>query len=343
MGTQVYDSSNPESILAAAGVEIEEKKDDNSEAGTGKSGTEADAKGSEGSEKAVAQAHQDDEEDENGLTPEEREGLTNRMQKAVGKKHRMMKEAEEFAAAQYSERKLAEQRAENLERQLQELKSKLAPAQEEKASEKPQRQSFKTEEEYLDAMIKHGVEEGIRQREAEAARIQAEKEAQQVIEAAKARVAKAAELVPDWSEVVGSVDTVVPPAVAAYMQESELFAELGYHFGKNPEVLESLAKLPQNKQLLTIAKIEATLQPFGAKSAPSADKASSEFNGQPKAEPSNDNAKPASKPREEAPVIKPLDGGGSGLQKDFRNMNIREAIQDFQKNNQVNLTRRKRH
>ena len=40
----------------------------------------------------------------------------------------------------------------------------------------------------------------------------------------------AREYVADFDEVVGSVNTQVPSHIAAYMQESEMLPELGYHF-----------------------------------------------------------------------------------------------------------------
>ncbi|WP_104656509.1 hypothetical protein [Ralstonia insidiosa] len=336
MSVTVLDSTDLPGILADAGVEASQPED-------------------QPEEKPVDQPednsgdHHDDPDDiegEDGLTPRQKREFTQNMQKTVGKKHRMMKEAEEFAAAQYSERKLAEARAAQLERELAELRAKSAPPQEAKAPEKPERQNFASESEYIDAMIQFGVDEALRKKQAEDAKAEAERRQAELLETAKSRISRAMKLVPDFAEVTNAADMEVPPVIAGYMQKSEMFAELGYHLAKNPDVLVSLSKLAPDEQLVKIGKIESTLQPFESKATRDGNKPSNESsNGQAKPAPSVDTGTPPSKPRgSAAPVITPLEGsGGAGVPKDSKDMNIREAIQEFSKRNQINLGARKRH
>lgn len=331
MAVTVLDSNNLDAILADAGVEVERP-------------TEQPSGDEKPVEKPVEAHDEDHDEDDNGLTDEERTTLTAKMQKAIGKKHRMLKEAEEFAAAQYSERKLAEQRAANLEEELAKLRTKSAPPQEAPtAPEKPQRQNFASEAEYIDAMIQFGVDQRLAEK-AESDRKAAEEAARdKVMESAKGRISRAMEIVPDWQDVVSSVDAVVPPAIAGYMQKSEMIAELGYHLAKNPEILVSLAKLPPDEQLVKIGRIESNLAPFEPKAAQNDAKSSSkDSDGSP---PRKDTDIDLSKPRgKAAPVITPLEGAGSaGHAKDSADMNIREAIEDYSKRRRVNLGMRKRH
>ena len=341
MTVTVLDSNNLPAILKDAGVEIEPAAADP------KSAPAAETKSNGSDTKTVTAAPDaDDVEGEDGLTPRQKRELTANIQKAIGKKHRMMKEAEEFAAAQYSERKLAEERAARLEQEL--ARAKGAPAKAADASaeqEKPKRENFGTESEFLDASIAWGVQEGLRKKAEADAKEAAERAQAQLLEAARARISKAMELVPDYQDVVGGVDIEVPPSVAGYMQKSELFAELGYHLAKNPELLVSLAKLPPDEQLVKIGKIEGTIKPFGQKTAQDDTKssqASSDGEGR-KAAPSAETGTAPSKPRNAAPVITPLEGTGSAGVKDSKDMNIREAISDWSKRNRVNLERRKRH
>lgn len=291
----------------------------------------------------------DDVEGEDGLTPRQKREMTATMQKTIGKKHRMQKEAEEYAAAQYNERKLAEQRATNLEQELAALRAKSAPAKADPAAaEPPQRDNFANEAAYVDAMIQWGVDKRLAEKAEEDRAARAERERNEVMAAAKGRIDRASELVPDFTEAVGAIDTAVPPAVAGYMQKSEMFAELAYHFAKNPEMLVSLAKLQPDEQLVKIGKIESTLSPFEARKEPPHDDKSSDAtpNGKTsKVDPSTptdiDLSKPRSKP---APVFTPLEGSGSaGHEKDSKDMNIRESIEDFAKRNRTNLNARKRH
>ena len=329
MSITVLDSSNLDAILEDAGVEVQKAPEPEAKPVVAEAKTEP--------------TPNEDQEDENGLTEAQRKELTEKMQKAIGKKHRMLKEAEEFAAAQYSERKLAEQRAADLERRLAEMQKGEQPAKaQDFAPEKPQRQNFATETEYLDAMINYGVEQRLAKERKDRAREDAERRQQEILEAAKGRLTRAAELVPDYMDVVGSVDIEVPNAVAGYMQKSEMLAELGYYLAKNPDVLLSLGKLAPDEQLVKIGKIESTLKPFGSKE-PTTPQASSVNNGQPQAAPSIETGIPQSKARNSAPVITPLNGSSASHEKDPKEFNVREEISEFAKRTGTNLGLRKRH
>lgn len=338
------DSNDTAGILADAGITLEQS------APTPEPKPEAGKTPEKGDPAPTGTADDpDDVEGEDGLTPRQKREMTATMQKAIGKKHRQKMEAEEYAAAQYNERRLAEQRAENLAQELAELKRQAAPQKTAPAAaEQPQRENFANENAYVDAMIQWGVDKRLAEKAEEDRAARAERERNEVMATAKGRIDRASELVPDFTEVVGAIDTEVPRAVAGYMQKSEMFAELAYHFAKNPEILVSLAKLQPDEQLVKIGKIESTLSPFEARKVPPHDDKSSDAtpNGKAaKAEPSThtdiDLSKPRSKP---APVFTPLDGTGSaGHEKNSKDMNIRESIEDFAKRNRTNLNARKRH
>lgn len=292
----------------------------------------------------------DDVEGEDGLTMRQKRELSAKMLKAIGKKHREKKEAEEFAAAQYSEKRAIEQRAQLLEQELAALKAKIPPEPTPEAG-KPQRDKFTTDEAYWEAMTDWRVDQKLAKKAQDDAAAAAERRQAEILETASARIATAIKLVPDYVEVTEAVDTPVPPVVAGYMQKSEMFAELGYHLAKNPDLLAKIAKLPPDEQLVTIGKIESTLKPFGSSKTDDDSKAndgakpSKSTNGQQKtAVPSEDETGIApSRARSAAPVIKPINGSGAAVEVDPRDMNIRETINDWSKRNQVNLGLRKRH
>lgn len=347
MATTVLDSTDTAGILADAGFTIE-GENEHTQASGSEGKTQADAQKLAGDGKAVEKNDKSDEggeEDENGLTEAERKELTEKMQKAIGKKHRMLKEAEEFAASQYSERRLAEQRAEALEREMADLRAKLQPQKVEAAPAKPKREDFASESEYIDATIEWGVQEGMRKQAEQSAKEAAERAQAQLIEAAKARIAKAMELVPNFEEVTSKIDHEVPPVVASYMQKSEMFAELGYHLAKNPDLILSLAKLPPDEQLVKIGKIESKLTPFGSeKTQDDTQSSKTNSNGRETTPaPSADTGTAPSKARSTAPVITPLNQTGSAHEKDPKDFNVREVISDYAKRNQVNFSLRKRH
>jgi hypothetical protein len=337
MTVTVLDSTDLPGILAEAGVTLDqpEKQPDESE-------TQAPV------ETAAAHEDPDDVEGDDGLTPRQKREMTATMQKTIGKKHRMQKEAEEFAAAQFNEKQLALQRAEKLERELAEIKARLEPKQDSRtAPAEPQRENFANEAAYVDAMIQFHVDKRLAEKAAEDQANAEKRRLEERLETAAARIRHAVELQPDFVEVVGAVDTVLPAAIATYLEESDMVAELSYHLAKNPELLDSISKLSPHAQLVKIGKIESTLTPFGQSQAQhdtSSSQAASDGKAF-KAAPSKDTDIDLSKPRSKAaPVITPLDASGSaGNSKDSKDMNIRESIEEFAKRNRVNLGARKRH
>jgi len=348
MAIVVLDSSDKDAVLADARGETPEPPKSNGKDKEAEGKAEAAASGDSvipGETKPTdKEEHPDDVEGEDGLTANQKKELSAKMLKAIGKKHREMKEAEEFAAAQYSERKLAEQRADQLQAALDAAKGKQVEAKAEETA-KPDRQNFGTETEYVEALTDWKVDQKLMEQAAKQAQEEAERAQAEMVAAAKARIAKAKELVPDFEKVMQSLaekeGDLHLPIVFGYMQESEMFAELGYYFGNHPAELVSLAKLKPALQLVQIGKIESTLQPFSkekpkdgatpSKAVPEAIKASETTGLTP------------SKARNTAPVIQPLSTVGATVEKDPVDMNIRETISDWQKRNNANLAMRKRH
>jgi hypothetical protein len=313
---------------------------------------------------AAASEDSEEVEGEDGLTSRERHDLLavgrkelpDSVKRVIGKRVAQRKAAEEFAAAQYSERKLAESRAAAAERELADLKAKAQPPEAAAKPEagKPQRDKFPAdaagEVAYWEAMTDWRVDEKLRAKEVERAAEETQRRQAEILETARGRIARAIELVPDYADVTGAVDAEVPPVVAGYMQKSEMFAELGYHLAKHPEVLTKLAKLPPDEQLVTIGKIESTLQPFVAKAAKVEDGATpsskESTNGtRREAAPSEDETGIVpGRARDTAPVIRPLNGSGASPSEVApQDMNIRETIRDYERRNHANLALRKRH
>lgn len=341
MAVTVIDNTNPEQLLAdATGEPFEQKTAETIAAG-------ADEKKIEGSEPKPTDADIEDADDiegDDGTTARQKRELSQRMLKAIGKKHRQVKEAEEFAADQIRIRREAEERAAELEQRLKRIEAQGKPAAEQPKDEgKPARENFAKEEEYLEAMIDWRADQKFAQKEVERLR----KEAQARV---NSEVERAAGLVPDFRAVAAAaapkIDDMVP-AVAKAIQDSPLFPELFYHLAKNPETIASLAKMSEVRQLVALGKIEATLQPFGSKAPQAAPKEpeQGDTNGKgAKPAPSSDTGFTPSKARSDAPVINPLkSGNGQQVEPDVRTADVRTHIQEFQRSKGVNLHARKRH
>ncbi len=298
----------------------------------------------------------DDVEGEDGLTPRQKREFSAAMIKSIGKKHRERLEAEEFAAAQYNERLLAERRAEAAEAELAKLRGQQQQPKEPEAK-KPERADFPTDEAYQDALVEFRVKEQLaKEKKAEAER-QAQARQDEIIRAAQERLKKAAEVVPDFQEVTEAADLRVPGHIASYMQESEMFAELGYHFAQHPEVMERLAKLSPARALVEVGKIESTLQPFAKGGAATADAkavngsktesaSQTAANGNGAGPNQTESTPPGAgpSPKSRAPVIKPLGSDSvSQVEKDPRQMTTREVIEDWKAKNRSNLGLRRRH
>jgi hypothetical protein len=332
MTTTVLDSNNLEAIVQdATGEGLGEAKD-------GKVETE------KADTKVVAETKPEtkdtlDVEGEDGLTAREKAELSAKMLKAVGKRVREKREAEEFAAEQYNLRLAAERRAKELEDQIKTV-PKPEPAEELKS---PDRADFATDEEYVKALVDHGVAEALKVKKAADDKAAEEARIASVMETAKTRIARAIELVPDFKDVTSTIDEVIPPHAAGYMQESEMFGELGYFLAKNPEVIKALQKMPPAKQLVEIGKIEGKLTPFAPVAKDNAQAASTKVNGkQPQAAP-RETGETLSTARRAAPVITPISNTGTSGEVNLETATVREHIAEFAKNRGVNLTRRQRH
>ncbi len=285
----------------------------------------------------------DDLEGEDGITPRQKREFTKAMLATIAKKHRAQREAEELATSEYNRGRMAEERAEGLAQELARLKAEAKPAvATPEAPTIPKRADFENDDAYQEALIDYRVEQKLAKQQAEAAE-RAEKERQeQVIAQARQRIATAIELVPDFVEVTESVTTPVPAVVAGYLQESELFAELGYHFAKHPEVLERLSSLTPARALVEVGKIESMLRPFAAVDTGAKVENGVEPSRKNGAEPSAETGSSPSKPR--SPVIRPLvEASAAQVEKPEEEMRSRELITSWQKKHGVQLLARKRH
>lgn len=299
----------------------------------------------------------DDVEDHDGLTPREKRELSEKMQRAVAKRHREKKEAEKFAADQYNNARLAEQRAEELEQELAKLRGQQQQSvQKPTETPKPERSNFETDEAYQDALVDWKVDQKLKKQQAEDAEKRQREEQAEIARLAHERLEKAAELVTDFIEVTEATELRIPGHIAAYMQRSPMFAELGYHFAKHPDIIERLAKLHPADALVEVGEIKSTLQPFASRSAAGAGEKTSKPPNTESASPTaangngagpspTESASSGAGPKQSrAPVIKPLNvNSASQVEKPLQEMTYDEARADWEKRRGVSLDRRKRH
>lgn len=181
----------------------------------------------------------------------------------IGKKHRQMKEAEEFAKGAYRKQLEAEQRAEQLQRQLEaKTKSRPEPAKTPAAEEQePKPEDFKTVGEYIDAAVKFGVKKArAEELAAEARKREEETQAARAAEFVK-RLNTAREKYSDFDialqSLVGTEMDRVHSDVVEAIRESEHGPDLLYHLAKNRDVLDRLRKLSPSRFIAELGKLEA--------------------------------------------------------------------------------------
>jgi hypothetical protein len=252
----------------------------------------------------------------------------------IGRRHRAQKEAEErgreaesFAENQYRERLAAERRAEELEARLKALESKAQP---EASDKEPKPEDFKTPEEYWNARIDWKAAKAVADDRALRAEEERQREETGLNEARIARNAAFAKDHADYEDVVeemGRLDLQVPRYISDYLMKSEDSAKVMYHWGKNPDVLKGILKLPPDLALSAIGKLEAKLE----KAEATAD------------EPIVEVKPDTSRSRAPAPIT-PVSANGAGtVHKDLKDMTTRETIEYWAARDKASSHKRQRH
>ena len=184
--------------------------------------------------------------------------LTQKIERLINKKHRAMKEAEEFGASEARRAIAAEQRAEALQRQIDELKGTKSVGASQDGDPKPE--DFKTVGEYTRALVKYEATQAGKQSQRTAAEQRQAEQGMALINAHVERQEAFKKTAPDYEDVVGSADLEVPQVGMQYLIESEMGPQLAYHLAKHPDEVTRLQKLSPSKVLAELGKLEARLE-----------------------------------------------------------------------------------
>ena len=199
--------------------------------------------------------------EDDGLEPEDKD-LSEIIRKKIGKKHRAMKEAQEaaqdaetFAKGQYDRARLAEERAAQVERELQELRSKAAPREPE--LKEPDIKEFTDDKgqviwtDYTKAVADHAakkavIDYGVRQAQ--------DREAAEKAEAAK-KFKEKADKIDGFQDKLAGAQVWLPNAVLEYITESDDGPEIAVYLADNPETADRISKLRPIKAIAEIGKL----------------------------------------------------------------------------------------
>lgn len=208
---------------------------------------------------AKAPAGEDDIEGSDDLP----ENLRDVVRRAVGKKHRQMKEAEEFARSEFRARTAAEDRAARLQAELDAQKKPKSQPSAAEAPKEPKPADFATVAEYTEALVDFRVDQRLHEEKAKRQR-----EAEEQAEADRMRefgrkIAAYEQKQPDFRQVLSSIKGTdlerVHKDVTEYIQEADQGPELLYHLAKNPDVLGRLQKLSPRQFIAELGKLEVKL------------------------------------------------------------------------------------
>ncbi len=236
--------------------------------------------------------------------------LTEKVTRLINKKHREMKEAQEFATGEGRRAIEAERRAEQLQRDIDALKGKKSdgPNTDDAAGsdpDEPKPGDFKTVGEYTRALVKYEAKKAGEAGKAKAAQSKQQEHANEIVgEFVKRQDAFKAET-PDYEDVIGATELIVPNIAMQYLIESEVGPQLGYYLAKHPDEVTRLQKLSPSRCIAELGKLEIKLEkPAAPKPADAG----------------------ASKEISKAPApIKPLDGSNApAVQKDPKDMTFQE-------------------
>lgn len=208
----------------------------------------------------AAKTADDDEHDDDGAKLSD--AVKRKIDKIVAKKHRAMKEAEEFGREEYRERKAAVERAEALQRELDALKagkSGTGPASDKGDDKEPKPEDFKTVGEYAKALTKYEVAQAQKSEKAQRTQDTQKQQIEAVQQQFAERVAATAKDIPDYHEVVEAADWEIPHHMQAYIVDSENGARLGYHLAKHREEFDRIAKLSPIRAFAELGKLEDKL------------------------------------------------------------------------------------
>lgn len=271
----------------------------------------------EPAEKPKAEEHVIELTEEEKALPEKAQAEIQRAKRAVHKKHaelmHVIAEAEadaRLAESQYDARRLAESRLEQAEARLREFESKAQtpPAEAVKPTidDKNADGTWKYRaangdvdwDKYTDAKADFAADQKFKERDAQARKEAADKDAAVRIEAIKANAEAVRKEHPDYDQVMRSIEGTeadkAPQFMLNYIYESENAAGVAYFLAKNPAESQRIAKLKPITGIRELGKIEdsLTVKPNQATNAPVA---------------------PGATPKPGAPPpITPISGSGNG-------------------------------
>ena len=149
---------------------------------------------------------------------------------------------------------------EALEARLAALEKSSQPQASEQPEEEPQPHQFSDAFEYAKALAEFTAEKALRERDKQEAQRKADEEKQKVMTAWAQKVEAAKAELPDYEDMVATLDIVVSDPIRDAILTSEVGPKILYNLAENREIAEKLAQMPVVQALREIGKMEARFE-----------------------------------------------------------------------------------
>jgi hypothetical protein len=148
-------------------------------------------------------------------------------------------------------------RANLLEMKLKALEAQATPME---ATNRPQRASYANDDDFVDALTDWKADAAIAKRESQHAEARLKAEQAEVAQQWDSRQQKAITAIPDYAEVIGKSEVIVPPYVHQALLESEQGPEIAYYLALHPEEAKRIASMKPLAAIKRIAALERDLE-----------------------------------------------------------------------------------
>lgn len=190
---------------------------------------------------------------------EEKLKVTEAVQKRIDELTKNRRTAERERDFEREQRRLDKERADKLEEELKQLKSKVDPV----AAGKPQKSDFDDVEDYVEALTAWKVGQELSAKTEEVKKVEVENKIKQekfeVYEELDEALAKGRLKYDDFDKVALDKEVKITPELVEIVLDTEIAEDIMYYLGKNPEEAADLSKLNSRRAAREVTKIEAKL------------------------------------------------------------------------------------
>lgn len=153
------------------------------------------------------------------------------------------------------------QRASELESRLRSLEAQVSPKKAESVvGDEPQASQFQDAFEYAKALAEWSAEKALSERDRAEQERKVAEERHKVVQTFNERQEALKAEVPDYEDMVATLDIVVPDPIRDAILTSEVGPKILYNLAENRDVAEKLAKMPVIQALREIGKMEARFE-----------------------------------------------------------------------------------